>query len=277
MQRLRNVLLVCVSALLCSCAKAPLTNGDTVSRTDTVDGRFGVVMLYDNVDVILRHCDGDHSPGSYRITTGKNLIDNIKVENPVRKINGKDSLMTDTVMIHNYNRLNWIRPYDYELKLELYYKSISEIVFNSNGMLETDAIQGVAKGETTPKGDGKTDSGIIKLTVEGGSGDVKLRVDCFQLDTEYAFGTAKVYLSGTSPIANTNCGYDSHGPVDARGLWTNYHFIHHYGTNYVKAFAKHEISAHNYNNGVIQYVADTVLHLPETLDTSGMNIIPLMQ
>lgn len=276
MLRLRDVLLVCISALLCSCAKIPFTNGDTTICHDTVDNRFRVVMANDNVDISLRHCDTDHVAGSYVITTGENLIRNIKIENPVHKIDGKDSISFDTITIHNYNKMNWLRSYDYELSVTLYYDSISEIVFNSNGTLDTDVV----KGTFIPgAGQGDEYTGAmrrVKLTIDGGSGDVKVKTDCFQLDTDYDFGTAKVFLEGKSPIATTHCSYNSHGPIDARLLWTNYHYVYHYGTNYVYVYAKHMVNAYNYNNGVINYVYDSETNTPEMLDTIGPNIGPII-
>lgn len=273
MQKLEYVLLVCVSTLLYSCGKAPLTNGDTITQLGTIDSTFRVVMLYDNVDIVLRHADDNHAKGSYQITTGANLINNIKIENP---IHAQDTSY-DTITIRNYNVLNWMRPYDYELKLTLYYDSISEIVFNSNGSLDTDLLKGVVKKKENSVDTWGFGDRCIKLSVNGGSGDINLRVDCYQLDTDYAFGTAKVFISGRSPITTTYCNYNCHGPIDARNLWTNYHYINHYGTNYVYAFARHQISAHNYNNGVIYYMVNTEQHLPETLDTIGSNIQPLPQ
>ena len=269
MLRLRNSLLVCISVLLCSCGKVPLSNGDTTTQYDTVNGSFRVVMAYDNVDILLRSCDPDHVAGSYSVTTGENLIQNIKIENPVHKINDKDSISTDTITIHNYNQLNWLRPYDYELKVTLYYDTISEIVFNSNGTLETDELKGTLIPDEGEKR-------RVKLKIDGGSGDLKVKVDCFQLDTDYDFGTARVFLYGRSPIANTHCSYNSHGPIDAVSLWTNYHYVYHYGTNYINVYAKHTVSAHNYNNGVIQYVDDPENDTPQELDTVGLNIRPLM-
>lgn len=274
MLRLRNVLLVCISALLCSCSKSPISNGATTSYRDTIDPRFRVVMAYDNVDVVLRHADWSHVAGSYQIVTGDQLISNIKVENPVHKINGKDSIFYDTITIHNYNTLNWLRPYDYELKVTLFYDSISEIVFNSNGTVETDAL----KGTYVPGGHEDEYTGAlrrVKLRIEGGSGDLKVKTDCFQLDTDYNFGTARVFLEGRSPITTTHCSYNSHGPIEARSLWTNFHYIFHYGTNYVNVFARHSVNANNYNNGVIQYVYDPEQHIPEELYTVGSNIIPV--
>lgn len=276
MLRLRNVLLVCISALLCSCGKVPLSNGETTTLQDTVNSSFRVVMAYDNVDILLRHADADHVAGSYKITTGENLIRNIKIENPVHKIDGKDSVSLDTIEIHNYNELNWVRPYDYELKVVLYYDSISEIVCNSNGTIETD----IMKGTYIPgAGSGDEYTGAmrsLKLRINGGSGDVKVKVDCFQLDTDYDFGTAKVFLEGRSPIATTHCSYNSHGPIDAKSLWTNYHYVYHYGTNYVFVYARHMVNAYNYNNGVIQYVYDPQANIPQVIDTVGQYIGPLI-
>lgn len=275
MQKLRNVLLVCASALLFSCAKSPFSNGETATRLDTVDS-VRVVMVYDNIDVVLRHADADHIAGSYQITTGENLIDKIKVEHPVHKINGKDIISYDTVTIRNYNTLNWMRPYDYELKLTLFYDSISEIVFNSNGKLETDIMKGVSKPDEHEDDIWGFGDREMKLTITGGSGDVNLKTDCFQLVTKYEFGTAKVFIEGKSSIATTYCSYNSHGPVNATNLWSNYHYIFHYGTNYINAFAKHEISAGNYNNGEIYYVVSADGSVPEVLDTIGPRIHPFM-
>lgn len=284
MRSLPNRFLACISLLLlCSCAKSPFSNGLSTTREGKMDDRFRVLVANDNVDISLQQATETHPAGSYLVSAGDNIIDKILVENPSHKTDTGTVVSYDTVVIHNDNRLNWLRPYDTEIKVTLYYDSIREVVFNSNGNLHSDALHGVAEPgiSTTVNSQGdtivtNTHLYCLYVNVIGGSGDLNLRVQCDRLSTNYMFGTARVNLKGRCPITFTYTSYNSHGPTDARDLWTNYHYIYHYGTNIVYAFAKHQIDANIYNNGIIRYRKDPNGAYPEVpLDDSLPNIEPI--
>lgn len=284
MRSLRNQFLACISLLLlCACAKSPFSNGLSSTKNGQVDDHFRVLVANDNVDISLQHATETHPAGSYLVTAGDNIIDKILVEHPTYKTDTGTITYYDTVLIHNDNRFNWLRPYDTEIKVTLYYDSIREVIFNSNGNLQSDVLYGVAEPGTTTtvnnEGDTITTNTLLYhlyVNVTGGSGDLNLRVQCDRLNTNYIFGTARVILKGRCPITYTYTSYNSHGPTDARDLWTNYHYIYHYGTNIVYAFAKHQIDANIYNNGVIRYRKDPNGAYPEVpLDDSLPNIEPI--
>ncbi len=285
MQRIRNALLACISLLLCSCAKTPFSNGLPALRTDAVSERFRVVMANDNVDIQLQHATANHPAGTYVVKAGESIIDKILVEHPTYKNDTGTLVSYDTVIIRNENRLNWLRPYDTEISVTLYYDAIREIVFNSNGNLRSDVLCGVPEpvvltivGHDSIPHLVDTLLNHLYVNVAGGSGDLDLKVQCDRLSTDYVFGTARVKLEGKCPITFTYTSYNSHGPVDALNLWTNFHYIYHYGTNIVYAFAKHQIDINIFNNGILKYKKDPSGTYPEVpLDDTQPNIVPIWE
>lgn len=231
MSRLRNYLLASISLLLCSCAKAPFSNGVVKQETRQVPGIFHVLEMNDDVDVSLVHQPNLSNDTTTKVAleVNENLLENI-----ITKIHG------DTLTISNDNHLEWIRPYNSTIKATVYYDSITTIIYNSNGRLDSDIIH--------------SDDGRIDLQVEGGSGDINLHIDCERIHTNYEWGTATVKLHGNVTIAYTSTSYNCHGPIDAQELETNYHYIYSYGTNKVIAKAFTEIDGTNGNNGIICYV-----------------------
>ena len=272
MQRAPLLFLAFVSLLLSSCSKEIFfSNGDIKDETRRLEGSFKVIELCDNVNVYLKHRTDSMAPGHTHIQlrTGENLLPNITTE-----------IHEDTLTIHNENILNWIRPYDITLDMTVYYDSIREIIFLSNGNLYTDTLRGYTMFDLDSLSH-------LYLNVEGGSGDIQLLTHCRRLHTTYNFGTATVALSGDARIAFTSASYNCHGPIDATKLETNIHYIYSHGTNVIKAKAYHEINANNHNNGYVYYLKYTgqywsetsqsylPVNCPEIVNVNGDNIYPL--
>lgn len=273
MQRALPLLfLAFVSLLLCSCKKDIFfSNGIVVEEDRKVEGDFRVVELCDNINVKLLHRTDQMTPGHIHVRSNENLMPYLTSE-----IHG------DTLTIRNENILNWIRPYDVTLEMTVYYDSINKIVFNSNGILTTDSITGTIEYNEEGR-----PYHSLRLFVESGSGDVNLSVQCYQLHTNYDYGTATVKLKGDARIAYTSSSYNCHGPIDATALETNIHFVYAYGTNDISVKAFHEVSATNHNNGSIYYLTYTGLRwnyatqsydeisCPEVISANGHNIRPI--
>lgn len=271
MQRAPLLFLAFVSLLLSSCGKEIFfSNGDTKDEIRRLEGGFSVIEMYDNVNVHLKHRADTMAPGLTHIylRTGENILPNITTE-----------IHEDTLTIHNENILNWLRPYDITIDMTVYYDSIREIIFLSNGDLRTDTLRGymMLDLDTLPH---------LYINVEGGAGDIQLLTHCRRLHTTYNFGTATLTLTGDARIAYTSASYNCHGPIDATGLETNIHYIYSYGTNTIKAKAYHEINANNHNNGYVYYLKYTEqlwnetsqsyssVSCPEIVNVNGDNIYP---
>ena len=156
MRNTNHIFLVFFSLLLCSCGKDIFSNGPVVEEDRTVHGNYQVIELLDNVDVTLIHRKEEMTPGHIHLRTCENLIEKIGTE-----IHG------DTLTISNNNKFNWLRPYDYPLYMTVYYDTVKEIIFNSNGNLSTDTLYGY----TRPDIDSLSH---LFVNISGGSGDVKV-------------------------------------------------------------------------------------------------------
>lgn len=266
-----NILLACSSLcllMLFSCGKNSIfSNGETVERTlDYSEHAFSVLELCDDVDVELLHSDPDHPSGTIFIRAGENLIDHIIA----------DTSKSDTVTINNLNKMNWLRPFEAVREMTIYYDTLSTILFNSNGKLNSDIIAGfdipmtvdsiiiinsdtITLVDTIPIPDTiSSTSEIVRsalmVQILGGSGILNLKVNCYKLDILYQAGTADVNVSGNAPISYVYTDENAHGPVRCNKLTSNIFYITAYGTNIVAAKAFHAIDAYNYNNGIVCYV-----------------------
>ena len=249
------ILLVLASVVFGSCNKSVFSNGELVERNDTLREPFRIVEFNNNVNVNLMHCDENHFPGLIHIKTGENLIDNIAAEIQYDSITGFNKLVISNNGTHDY-----LRPYDYLLEMTVYYDSIYALVFNSNGIVITDSISGIAFHDTiTVMQDSIPIDSIVKkykvqINVLDGSGELHLKVNGPLLYTDYQRGTSNIYAEGYSSYALTKTNYECHGLIDYRKMESRNHDIYHYGTNriYTKVFSK--LNANNYNNGEIHYV-----------------------
>lgn len=271
MQRAPLLFLAFVSLLLTSCGKEIFfSNGELTDENRQLEGSFKVIEMYDNVNVNLTHRTPTQASGHtfIHLCTGENLLPNISTE-----IHG------DTLTIRNENILNWIRPYDITLDMTVYYDSIQEIIFLSNGNLKTDTLRGYLMPDIDTLSH-------LYLNIEGGSGDIQLLTHCRRLHTMYNFGTSTLTLKGDARIAYTSTSYNCHGPIDATALETNIHYVYSYGTNNIKVKAYHEVNASNQNNGFVYYLQYTgqrwnnttqsyePISCPELVNLSGDNIYP---
>ena len=124
------VLFFLVSLTMASCSKMEtlFTNGEPITEQRSLGHRFEAIKMFNNVNVKLVH---DNHP-RLELTCPKNLIEKVTTE-----IEG------DTLVIKNENDHNWLRSYDYNIDLTVYYDSLRQIDFASVGELRcTDSIRG---------------------------------------------------------------------------------------------------------------------------------------
>ena len=250
MKRALNVvLLVCVSVVFWACEKSPFSAGAITDRYDTIRTPFHTVEFRDNVNVNMKLKDADHPRGLIHIKTGENLIDDIFAE--IDTTNGV------RLVIGNNNTNNFLRPYDTPLEVDVYYDSIYKIIFNSNGIVDTDTIKGIVHWVQDTVSNDSIKKYQIQIEVDGGSGELHMQLDGGNesvLKTNYLIGTADLYAKGSIGYAETRTNYSCHGLVDYRYLEIHSHRIDHFGTNRVFTKVFSTINAHNYNNGEIYYL-----------------------
>lgn len=243
------VLLVFVSVVFGSCNKSPFSTGAITERTDTIKTSFHTVEFRDNVNVNLKLRDAQHIPGLVHIKTGANLIDNIVVE--------IDTSNHKKLIIGNNNTNNFLRPYDYPLDVDVYYDSIYWIIFNSNGIVHTETIEGISHMVYDSISDSLFRKYKMQIDVIGGSGELHMQLEGGNesvLRTSYTVGTADIFAKGHVGYAETKTNYSCHGIVDYRDLEIHNHRIDHFGTNRVFTKVFGMLNAYNYNNGEIYYL-----------------------
>ena len=193
-----------VSLLATSCSKVDslLNNGKPVTELRSVSQRFGVIQMYNNVNVKLVH---DWHP-RLELTCPENLIGNITTE-----------VKGDTLVIMNENRYNWLRSFDYSIDLTVYYDSLRAIEYGATGtLLSTDTLKGCIVTDTLD--DFGRSAFLLRITE--GCGDIDLTFNCDVLRDHFSFGTSLVTLRGIA-------GYSEHilrsfGTVHAENLNSNF-------------------------------------------------------
>ena len=188
--KLLIITILCIIAAFSSCKKSPLTVGPIVTQIRELPD-FTELQVNDNINISLVRSDTCY----IEIKTGKNIIDNITTE-----------VKYGVLSICNTTSLNWIRPYDYEIHLTLYFKDIKNLVFASSGTLDT---QNNYAGQLNP-------DDYYHIKIDGGSGDIDLNInDCDDLRLVYKYGTSHVNIHGTNN--NFFVIYKrSYGIIDAR-------------------------------------------------------------
>ena len=170
----RNLLIImtlCFLATFISCKKGPLTVGPIVTQTRELPD-FNELNVFDNINLSLVRSDTCY----IEITTGKNIIDNITTE-----------VSNGILTICNTTTLNWIRPYDYELRATLYFKDITSLIFSASGTLTT--VNNYT-GDLAP-------GSFYRFEIDDGSGDVDLNINnCSDLRVIYKFGTSRLTIHG---------------------------------------------------------------------------------
>ena len=229
----RNLLIItllCFLATIVSCKKAPLTVGPTVTQTRELSD-FKELHVFDNINLTLVRSDTCY----IEITTGKNIIDNIITD-------VHDGLLS----IRNITTLNWIRPYDYELRATLYFKDITKLVYSSYGSLTTE------NNFTGILGEGQH----YQLEIDDAAGDVDLNINnCNNLHVIYGYGTSRVTIHGD----NNNYIYiykNSYGIIDAQNYDAKLVTITNDARSNCYISAQKEIKAQINHLGNIYYKGD---------------------
>lgn len=169
--KLLIIIILSFLAAFSSCKRAPLSVGPIVTQTRELPD-FKEVYLNDNINLSLVRSDTCYIV----IKTGKNIIDNITNE-----------VHNGSLTISNNTTANWLRPYDYELDVTLYFKEITNFIFSSSGTLKT---------ENYYNGD-LNDDEYYRFMVDGGSGDIDLNFShCKDLRIVYQYGTSRLTIHG---------------------------------------------------------------------------------
>lgn len=226
---MRNTLFILTLLLFASfpsCKKAPLSIGETVTETRELPD-FNEVILKDDISLSLMRSDTCY----IEITTGKNIIDNIKTE-----VSG------NTLTISNTNTLNWIRPYDFTLHATLYFKDITDFTFSSSGTLDTKNQYNADNVPTT-----------YNILVYEGSGDIDMLLNnCTDFVVLYQHGTSHVNIHGENN--NFVCFHArSYGNIDARDYESRNVLIKSNSPSDCYIYAKSSIKADITNMGNIYY------------------------
>ena len=238
----RNVIAVLfslVSLLFTSCQKMVFRNGEPITEERSVDERFTVVSMFNNVNVKLVHSQHPH----LELTCPKNLIEKVTTE-----------VKDDTLVVRNENDFNWIRSYDYSIDLTVYYDSLRSVNFYSIGTLQSlDSLKGMWSQSTdtieTVIDTVRTHNFILRILE--GAGDIDLTLSCDVLKTVFSNGTSKVTLHGYA-------GYTEHYPksygvIHAEGLRSNIVKVISSSTNDTYVWAESALHAYLSNIGNVYY------------------------
>ncbi len=242
-RNLTALLFILVSLMSASCSKWPFSNGNPVSETRSVDPNFRIIFLYNNVNVKLMHSDHPR----LELTCPENLIDNI-----ITKTSG------DTLFVKNENKHNWMRSYDYDINLTIYYDSIHEISYASIGDLssaEGDTLVGVSvrRTDTVIVFDEWNSSYIqtFKLYINEGSGNIDLTLRCNEFKNRFGNGTSCVTLRGRTDYAEYNSR--SYGTIHAEELKADFVRVQSQSTNDIYINASNIIRVWLYSIGNVYY------------------------
>ena len=214
-----------LSISFASCNKAPLTNGDVVTKTTALPS-FNTIYINDNIDVNLIKSD----TFMIKVTTGDNLMENIISE-----------VIDSVLFLRNENILNWIRSYDYPLCADVYFKSdIKKIHYESVGYLKTD--------------DYICDDTLstLSLVLMEGSGDIELKYNCRSFSMFCNDGcTSKITIEGKSVYGNIN--QRGLGPIYTVDLPCRNMSVRSTDINNIFIHCTDNLDAKIYNSGNIYY------------------------
>ena len=251
-----------VSLTLFSCNKIDglFSNGNPITESRNLDSCFNSICMYNNVSVELVRSDHPH----IELTCPENLIDKITT-----------TLKGNSLIIRNENDFNWLRSYDYECNITVFYDSIDMIEYASNGKLTArDSLRGLAVFDTLKDISGN-DSLIIKkqtfhLNISEGSGDIDLTFNCDILKNGISNGTSDVTLRG-------NVGYAQHllksyGKLDASNLNTNIITIQSNTTNDAYVWARTRLKAEVNSIGNVYYKGNP--YIEKSINGDG-NVFPI--
>ena len=240
----RNVIAVLfflVSLLTASCSKMDqlFNNGEPVTERRDLDNRFSAISMFNNVNVKLIQSNHPH----LELTCPKNLIEKVTTE-----IEG------DTLVIKNENDHNWLRSYDYEINLTVYYDSLQVINYASIGDLTSvDSIRGYGEAsvDSTELGIDTVTIRSINLNINEGCGNIDLAFKSNVVKCIFGNGTSEVTLKGRS--AYTEIIMRSYGVVHAEELNSNFVRVQSTSTNDAYVWARTKLTVWLYSIGNVYY------------------------
>ncbi|MBR1514664.1 MAG: DUF2807 domain-containing protein [Bacteroidales bacterium] len=235
------VLFFLVSLMAASCTKmdALFNNGEPVTEQRSVDHRFSAISMYNNVNVKLVQ---DSNP-RLELTCPKNLIEKVTTE-----VHG------DSLIIKNENDHNWLRSYDYDIDLTVYFDSLNSIRYASIGnLLCSDSIGGFVEQsiDSTENGIDTVWTHVFNLYIVEGSGDIDLTFQCDVLRTHFNNGTSEVTLRGITSYSEIDMR--SYGNVHAETLESNFVRVQSYSTNDAYVWARSGLRVWIYSIGDVYY------------------------
>ena len=235
------VLFFLVSLLIASCSKMDqlFNNGEPITERRDLDNSFSAISMFNNVNVKLIQSDHPH----LELTCPKNLIEKVTTE-----IEG------DTLVIKNENDHNWLRSYDYEINLTVYYDSLQVINYASIGdLISVDPICGYGEASVD-----STDLGIdtvtirsINININEGCGKIDLAFESNVVKCIFGNGTSEVTLKGRS--AYTEIIMRSYGVVHAEELNSNFVRVQSTSTNDAYVWARTKLTVWLYSIGNVYY------------------------
>ncbi len=216
-----------ISMLLGSCGKDNASDllqssGPVKKEQRDISGSFNKVSIYNNVNLVL----SQGPTTSIVVEGGSNLLNDITTE------------VDDdgTLTIRNLNNYNWVRSYDNKVTVYLQAKSIWLIRYETSGdITTTDTIH--------------EDS--LKVEAWGGSGTIKMTVDCGTSFFIMHYGAMDFNINGRSGV--TYFFANSYGPFHCLGLKSDITFIRNSGTNDCYVNAKDRIGADIRSLGNVYY------------------------
>lgn len=235
------ILFFLISLLTVSCSKLDslFNNGEPITEQRNPNGRFKVISMYNNVNVKL--VQSDHP--KIELTCPKNLIEKVTTE-----------VIGDTLFIRNENDYNWLRSFDYDIDMTVYFNDLRAIYFASNGnLLCTDSIRGIEELaiDTTEMGLDTSWVRTLNLYINEGSGNIDLTISSDVVKTLFRNGTSEVVLRGIASY--TEIIMRSYGVVHAEALCSNFVRVQSNSTNDAYVYAKTKLTAWLYSIGNVYY------------------------
>ena len=230
-----------VSLLTLSCSKVDqmFNNGKPISESRNAEHDFEEICIYNNVNVKLVRSNHPH----LELTCPENLIDKV-----VTEVNG------DSLVIRNDNNFNWLRSYDYDIDLTVYFDSLRKISYASIGdLICSDSIRGIRKLilDTINTEIDSTWAHTFILNIKEGSGNIDLTFNSEVLKTYFKNGTSEVTLRGLSSY--TEILMRSFGVVHAENLSSDFVRVQSHSTNDAYVWARTELNVWLYSIGNVYY------------------------
>ena len=192
---------------------------------------FRTLTIKDNINVELT----DHADSTVTISAGKHLIGKIKVENT-----------GDNLLIANENTCNWARSYAPEIKVTVGVRQ-SNLVVEHYGY-----------GTVTSTAPLAVQYLVFNSFSAGGNADIQLNNPYLSV---YCNTQADLRFSGSTHYLQVIM--DGLGRVSAEGLRADSCLVQHQGSNQVRVFPIHKLTATITRNGSILYY-----HQPDQLLSS---------